>query len=146
MRSWGGWIVVGALALAGCTPVTGRNTQRWESGQWSLADSTASVASVPELVEHSKALPGTQRSVVENALAAIDAVDPGLDCSSFVQRVYAVAGVPVPRTVREQLAAGTPVTGEPLRPGDLVFFAFSRRPADHVGIYTGRGRIVHVSA
>jgi cell wall-associated NlpC family hydrolase len=33
-----------------------------------------------------------------------------------------------------------------LLPGDLVFFAFERRPADHVGIYAGQGCGVHVAS
>jgi cell wall-associated NlpC family hydrolase len=48
--------------------------------------------------------------------------------------------------VREQWASGAPVADADLQPGDLVFFAFAHRPVDHVGLYVGRGQIVHVSS
>jgi len=67
----------------------------------------------------------------------------GFDCSGLVLRVYAGLGVRLPRTARGQYAALPPARG--LRPGDLVFFSFSGKRIDHVGIYLGRGRFVHAS-
>jgi cell wall-associated NlpC family hydrolase len=69
-----------------------------------------------------------------------------LDCSSFAQHVYGLGGASVPRTVSTQFASGESVPSSELQPGDLVFFAFSRGQADHVGIYTGSGSFTHVSA
>lgn len=63
----------------------------------------------------------------------------GFDCSGLVVWSAARAGVKgVPRTARGQQAAATPVSDP--RPGDLVFFG---RPAHHVGIYLGAGKLVH---
>jgi cell wall-associated NlpC family hydrolase len=138
----------GALVwLAGCTPVTGRQARLYEEG----APPPGTLVPIPDvsvsdLVAAARTLPGTERRVVETALAALDATGPQLDCSNFVVQVYATAGVDLPRTVREQLRRGVPVDLDALQPGDLVFFAFAHHPADHVGIYAGRGRVVHVSA
>jgi cell wall-associated NlpC family hydrolase len=137
-------VVCALLCAAGCTPITTRQARVWEAGGSVQAGEPD--AAVPELVSAARTLAEPERQVVEAALAALDTSEPGLDCSSFVVRVYGQAGITLPRTVREQLRAGEAVTAPEMRPGDLVFFAFVRQPADHVGIYAGNGRVVHVSA
>lgn len=87
-----------------------------------------------------------RRQIVEVALAMTGSPANGIDCSSFAQQVYATGGQRLPRTVASQLMSGTPVASSELQPGDLVFFAFEKQPADHVGIYTGQGSFVHVSS
>ncbi|MGQ9736204.1 MAG: C40 family peptidase [Thermaceae bacterium] len=67
-----------------------------------------------------------------------------LDCSAFVAQVYRELGYALPRTSKEQYAALSPVD-KPL-PGDLVFFSFSGRQIDHVGLYLGRGVFAHASS
>jgi cell wall-associated NlpC family hydrolase len=139
------WVGLGWIAAAGCTPLTARQAGMREAGWRPPATPEAEVA-VQELEAATHDLPEVPRAVVSEALAQIGAPRAGQDCSSFVARVYANAGVELPRTVREQLQCGEPVGWADLEPGDLVFFAFARRPADHVGIYAGQGRIVHVSS
>jgi cell wall-associated NlpC family hydrolase len=141
VRLWVAWVLVCA---AGCTPITARQARVWEAG--GAVQAGEPDAAVPELVNAARTLAEPERQVVEAALAAVETTEPGLDCSNFVVRIYAAAGVALPRTVREQLRVGEAVEPSDLRPGDLVFFAFARRPADHVGIYAGNGRVVHVSA
>lgn len=70
----------------------------------------------------------------------------GLDCSAFVQKVFRVVGVDLPRTAREQFEVGLEVARDTLRLGDLVFFkpGKGRRPA-HVGIYIGNEQFIHTS-
>lgn len=70
----------------------------------------------------------------------------GMDCSSYVQRVYKVFGVDLPRTAREQFRMGYTVAKNALQVGDLVFFkrAKSREPT-HVGIYLGDNKYIHTS-
>jgi cell wall-associated NlpC family hydrolase len=68
----------------------------------------------------------------------------GFDCSGFVQHVFAMLGVTLPRTADAQYDAGRPATGGP-RPGDLVFFD-TYGGVSHVGIYLGRGEFVHASS
>lgn len=71
--------------------------------------------------------------------------DRAVDCSAFVQQVYAELGLKLPRTSREQWAAFTTVQGA-MRQGDLVFFSFTGQQVDHVGIYLGRGVFAHASS
>jgi cell wall-associated NlpC family hydrolase len=69
-----------------------------------------------------------------------------MDCSAFVQKVFRVINVDLPRTTREQFQIGYAVAREALRMGDLVFFrrGEARRPG-HVGIYIGDGQFIHTS-
>lgn len=66
----------------------------------------------------------------------------GFDCSGLVWFAHRQAGVPVPRTAREQDHVSADVAREGLRPGDLLFFDTSWR-SGHVGIYVGGGDFVH---
>ncbi|NLT56449.1 MAG: C40 family peptidase [Actinomycetales bacterium] len=60
------------------------------------------------------------------------------DCSSLVQQAYRAAGITLTRTTHTQIREGSPVVGPVyLLPGDLVFLP------GHVGMYLGRGLIVH---
>lgn len=69
----------------------------------------------------------------------------GLDCSGFVQRVFADMGVALPRVTYDQVRVGQAINDRnQLRPGDLIFFIGDRgnRVNGHVGIYTGDGMMV----
>ncbi|MBV8372646.1 MAG: C40 family peptidase [Candidatus Eremiobacteraeota bacterium] len=68
----------------------------------------------------------------------------GFDCSGFVQHVFALLGVGLPRTADAQYDAGKPAVGGP-RAGDLVFFD-TYGGVSHVGIYLGHGEFVHASS
>ncbi len=68
-----------------------------------------------------------------------------MDCSAFVQRVFEVNGVRIPRSTAEQSRVGVQVGLEDLKPGDLLFFTTYRPDPSHVGIYIGNGRFVHAS-
>ncbi|RPJ41586.1 MAG: peptidoglycan endopeptidase [Deltaproteobacteria bacterium] len=70
----------------------------------------------------------------------------GMDCSSYVQRVYKIFGIDLPRTAREQFRMGYVVAKNALQVGDLVFFkrGKSREPT-HVGIYLGDNQYIHTS-
>ncbi|NPA12652.1 MAG: C40 family peptidase [Aquificae bacterium] len=69
-----------------------------------------------------------------------------VDCSSFVQKVFRMAGVDLPRTARYQAQFGVPITREELKPGDLLFFRTYARYPSHVGIYIGEGKMIHASS
>lgn len=70
----------------------------------------------------------------------------GMDCSGFVRRVFQDAlGLELPRTSRAQIGAGSAVSRDDLRPGDLVFFR-NWLVIDHVGIYYDEGRFIHSSS
>ena len=63
------------------------------------------------------------------------------DCSSFVQTIYGMYGIKVPRLAGQQSHAGVFVARKNLKPGDLVFFY--KVPQMHVAIYIGNGKILH---
>ena len=59
------------------------------------------------------------------------------------QAAYASAGIQLPRTAQAQYDAGPPVpAGQPLEPGDLVFFGSGPTDVEHVGIVIGDGEMV----
>ncbi|RMD47437.1 MAG: NlpC/P60 family protein [Aquificota bacterium] len=70
----------------------------------------------------------------------------GMDCSSFVQKVYKMAGANLPRTARYQAEFGIFVSREDLKPGDLLFFQTYAKFPSHVGIYVGEGKMIHASS
>ncbi len=73
----------------------------------------------------------------------------GFDCSGLVQAAYAVADVALPRVAQDQYDATPKVpVGDPLAPGDLVFFGSGRSGIDHVGLFVGTvsGEAVMVDA
>ena len=68
----------------------------------------------------------------------------GFDCSGYVQHVFAMLGMSLPRTADAQYYAGNRIRGS-MKPGDLVFFQTYLPGPSHVGIYLGHGRFVHAS-
>ncbi|MGB3302314.1 NlpC/P60 family protein [Gordonia sp. (in: high G+C Gram-positive bacteria)] len=64
------------------------------------------------------------------------------DCSGLMLWAYQQAGRTIPRTSEAQLAGGTPVGRDQLKPGDLVIYYPG---ATHVGMYVGEGYVVHAS-
>jgi cell wall-associated NlpC family hydrolase len=69
----------------------------------------------------------------------------GIDCSSFVQHVFASNGISLPRTAAQQAKVGTPVATADLQTGDRLYFSSSRTYIDHTGIYIGNGKFIHAS-
>ena len=67
----------------------------------------------------------------------------GFDCSGFVQYVYRLHGVAVPRETREQFRLGRSLRRDDLVAGDLVFFTTVAPGASHVGIVIGPDQFVH---
>ncbi|MDA8358429.1 MAG: NlpC/P60 family protein, partial [Actinomycetota bacterium] len=67
----------------------------------------------------------------------------------LTQAAYKAAGIAIPRVAQDQYDAGPQVPlGDPLEPGDLVFFGSSDTAVDHVGLYVGTegGQAVMVDA
>jgi cell wall-associated NlpC family hydrolase len=63
----------------------------------------------------------------------------GFDCSGLVSWVYGRLGVGLPHSAAALYGVGRRVRLASMRPGDLVFFG----GLGHVGIYIGRGRMIH---
>lgn len=135
------------LALSSCTPAMASRT---------TADVLSSVVLAGEPVGSK---PGTAGPSAPNVIATAEdyigvpykwgGTSPrtGFDCSGYVRYVYAQQGVQLPRTSREQAAAGqrVAVSVSALRQGDLMLFA-ERSTISHVAIYAGGGRIIHSSS
>jgi hypothetical protein len=66
----------------------------------------------------------------------------GIDCSGFVQVIYKVLGIALPRDASQQQKMGKPVKFAELFEGDLVFFDKKER-IGHVGIALDNGKIIH---
>ena len=67
----------------------------------------------------------------------------GFDCSGLVNYVFARHGIAVPRDVKRQASAGSPIVRRDIVPGDLVFFATTGSGPTHVGIAIAGGRFIH---
>lgn len=70
----------------------------------------------------------------------------GIDCSAYVQRVYKLIGIDLPRSARLQFREGESVDREELSIGDLVFFRTYASFPSHVGIYLGNDLFIHASS
>ncbi|MFC0107945.1 C40 family peptidase [Kibdelosporangium aridum] len=67
----------------------------------------------------------------------------GFDCSGLTKAAYSAAGINLPRTAHTQYHAGPRVAaGQPLLPGDLVFYGPASK-VRHVGLYIGAGKMIH---
>jgi cell wall-associated NlpC family hydrolase len=70
----------------------------------------------------------------------------GFDCSGLtLHAVYQASGgrIRLPHRAAIQVAMGTPVPRDQMRPGDLIGFALHGGEIDHIGIYVGNGQMLH---
>ena len=63
----------------------------------------------------------------------------GFDCSGLVRWAYRHVGLDLPHNSYALYGVGRRVTRSRMRPGDVLFFS----GLGHVGLYVGRGRMVH---
>jgi cell wall-associated NlpC family hydrolase len=63
----------------------------------------------------------------------------GFDCSGLIYWAYGRLGVEVPHSSYALYDLGRRVKRSRIRPGDVLFFS----GLGHVGLYVGRGRMVH---
>ena len=67
----------------------------------------------------------------------------GFDCSGLIQAAYKVAGISLPRVAQDQYDGTAKLgSGNPVEPGDLIFFGGGPSDVTHVGIYVGNGQMV----
>ena len=66
----------------------------------------------------------------------------GFDCSGFVQFIYAMQGISLPRTVDMQFEVGAMISSQQLQPSDIVYFSTCAPGPSHNGIYIGGGRFI----
>src|SRR5690625_876623 len=65
----------------------------------------------------------------------------GFDCSGFIQYVFQLQDIIIPRTVSETWNFAEPVESPSV--GDLVFFETYQPGPSHMGIYIGNGEFIH---
>jgi cell wall-associated NlpC family hydrolase len=70
--------------------------------------------------------------------------DMKFDCSAFVQKVFSVVGVSLPRTSASQCKQGTPIT-EDERGCLLGWDRSGDGTIDHIGIGLGGGKMIHTA-
>jgi cell wall-associated NlpC family hydrolase len=111
-----------------------------------VADATAHFEPVPPVHGHKHS-----RTVGERAAAIAlrevgvpyrwGGISPvsGFDCSGLVYYAYARLGIPLPHSSYALFDQGRRIPRSRMRPGDVLFFY----GLGHVGIYIGRGRMVH---
>ncbi|MGV9273168.1 C40 family peptidase [Streptomyces griseosporeus] len=140
--------------LAGLAADTGQHI--FDSGQFALPAYAPAMAPAPvvdpfpaiepalatEPAPDGKAAPAVAFARAQTGKPCVwGATGPGsYDGPSLVRAAWRAAGVVLPRTAQDQALAGTPVPPAAARPGDLVFF---QDAADHVGLCTGAGTVVH---
>ncbi len=70
----------------------------------------------------------------------------GIDCSGFIQLLYAIIGIHLPRDANQQVNIGSAVNFiSESQIGDLVFFDDEEGNIIHVGILKGKSQIIHAS-
>jgi cell wall-associated NlpC family hydrolase len=69
-----------------------------------------------------------------------------VDCSLFVQTVFAAHNIRLPRTAHAQVGVGYAVSYQEMQPGDRLYFASSSGHVNHTGIYVGDGQFIHASS
>ena len=72
------------------------------------------------------------------------------DCSSFIQYIFYVNGINLPRNSRQQFRVGKKVGLNNIQKGDLLFFTTIKRTKrkgiekiGHVAIYLGNNKLLH---
>jgi len=122
------FIILAVLLLTGCS----------SGPRYSQTPTDLSHPQRQLLLEHYRQWAGTPYR-----LGGMD--QSGVDCSGFIQRIYAdLGGTPLPRTTEQQARTGSPVKRHQLQPADLVFFKTDWKQR-HAGIYIGNGEFIHAS-
>jgi gamma-D-glutamyl-L-lysine dipeptidyl-peptidase len=74
--------------------------------------------------------------------------DGGIDCSGFIQTVYMLHGISLPRDSGDQFRFGEQkgTRLDEAEAGDIIYFRYKDRPVSHIGFYLGNGLLLHASA
>lgn len=71
----------------------------------------------------------------------------GIDCSAFIRKFYEDEfGIKLTRSTHTQVYEGISIDKNELQLGDLIFFKEKKRVSNHVGIYLGKGKMLHSSS
>ncbi|MGH3913236.1 MAG: C40 family peptidase [Pseudonocardiaceae bacterium] len=154
-----------AVSIAEKMCANGRNTTTdagWESAVRSVGDGTAHVHRVlaaatayATAVQSRVPINPASRAAIDFAIDQIglpyvwggngpESGDAGFDCSGLTKAAYATAGVELPRTAHTQYFATRHIpNGDPLQPGDLLFYGNPGTKIHHVGLFIGNGQMIN---
>ena len=130
----------------------------WDNGSDAVNSSAEASANLSADIKAMEASPELQTLSVKNRLILFakkmlnipyrfgGSTFMGIECSAYVQTVFALLDMSLPRTAREQYHVGEPVSKEDLSIGDLVFFRTYASFPSHVGIYLGNNLFIHASS
>lgn len=144
------------LSLGCVTRIAGGGQRALPLGAWLSPDETPESGRVVEELRLPYEFPNAAHAVARSATAFFEGasyqwggITPwGADCSGFVQSVFALHGVALPRDAGQQALAGSAVERAltDLAPGELAFFSDRDDGAiTHVGLGIGGGRMAHVA-
>jgi peptidoglycan endopeptidase LytF len=107
----------------------------YSTGEYSLVNKENTLSE--RLVKYAKLFVGTPYQWGGTNLST------GVDCSGFVQDIFAKFHIELPRTSSEQFNVGKPVPLADIKPGDLLFFqTYAGTYPSHVGIYIGDNKFI----
>ena len=69
----------------------------------------------------------------------------GIDCSGFVQIIFSLYGINLPRDAKDQCEKGFSISYAEAQPNDLVFFCNEQEKIIHVGIVLENNQLIHAS-
>lgn len=129
-----------ALALAAaaiCVPATALSSDG--TGAQPAPMTSENTPNIPPLTKAERAVRFALDEVGVPYRWGGESPSTGFDCSGLVRWAYAQVGIDLPHSSYALYGEGRRVTGSTLAPGDILFF----EGLGHVGLYLGRGRMVH---
>lgn len=69
----------------------------------------------------------------------------GIDCSGYMQVIFAMTGIPLPRDASQQAQIGELIDFDNRQSGDLAFFNNPAGKITHVGLLLDQEHIIHAS-
>ena len=94
----------------------------------------------------------SSKSIVQNAIELLNVPYLwggksifGIDCSGFIQILFRLYGVNLPRDAYQQKELGNEVEFHDTIPGDVAFFSNSKGKIIHVGLIIEEKQIIHAS-
>jgi cell wall-associated NlpC family hydrolase len=72
-------------------------------------------------------------------------IGPNYDCSGLIQAAFSTYNIWLPRDSYQQADFTQTITQDQLLPGDLIFFATTKKRINHVALYLGNNQYIHSS-
>lgn len=94
-----------------------------------------------------------RKELIEHAISYIGlhfvrygtSLTEGIDCTGFVNQIYAQSGIQVADSLAGLRDQGVYVTDEAAQPGDLVYYDKANKGTGHVALYLGQGLMINAA-